>query len=85
MVILCCPNCGERNIQEFRFGGEAHSRPPDPSAVSDEEWADYLYMKDNRRGEQLEWWCHRAGCGLWFLAKRHTYSNQVETTYEFEA
>ena len=30
MLILSCPNCGERNVSEFRFGGEYNPRPADP-------------------------------------------------------
>ena len=42
---------------------------------------DYLYQRDNARGPQREWWYHRAGCGLWFMAERHTHTNQVLRTY----
>ena len=81
MLILTCPNCGERNVSEFRFGGEYAPRPSDPSAPTDEAWADYLYMRENRLGQQTEWWYHHAGCGLWFLAERHTKTNEVARTY----
>lgn len=83
MLILACPNCGARNAGEFRFGGEYRPRPADPARVSDEEWADYLYQRDNTLGPQREWWYHRAGCGLWFMAERHTRTNQVLRTYRW--
>lgn len=81
MLILSCPNCGPRNASEFRYGGEVNPRPADPSATSDEAWASYLYVRPNRLGLQSEWWYHRAGCGLWFLAERHTYSGKVTKTW----
>jgi len=81
MLILACPNCGPRNVAEFRFGGETNPRPKDPSAVSDAEWSDYLYMRQNAMGVETEWWYHRAGCGLWFLAERNTRTNEVLKTY----
>ena len=82
MILLKCPNCCERNVAEFRFGGEFKSRPPNPEdPASDEAWADYLYLKENKLGVQQEWWYHRAGCGCWFLAERHTKTQQVERTY----
>ncbi len=87
MILLTCPNCGEaRNVAEFRFGGEYISRPNDPeSPEADAAWADYLYLKENKLGVQKEWWYHRAGCGTWFLAERHTKTQVVERTYLWEA
>lgn len=84
MLILECPNCGARNVQEFRYGGEYNPRPTEPQAVEDAAWTDYVYMRHNRLGVQKEWWYHRTGCGLWFLAERHTKSNQVMRTYRWD-
>lgn len=81
MVILECPNCGPRNTQEFRYGGEYNPRPKDPMQSSDAEWADYIYMRQNKLAVQKEWWYHRSGCGCWFLAQRHTKTNKVEGTF----
>lgn len=81
VLILECPNCGARNVQEFRYGGEYNPRPVDPGAVDDRTWTTYVYMRRNRLGRQKEWWYHRAGCGLWFLAERDTKSNRVARTY----
>jgi heterotetrameric sarcosine oxidase delta subunit len=81
MLILHCPNCGPRNAAEFRFGGEINPRPANPTGTTDAEWAQYLYMRPNALGVQQEWWYHRAGCGLWFLAERHTGTNAVTKTY----
>ena len=83
MVTLKCPNCGRRNVQEFRYGGEYNPRPARPMELSDEAWADFFFMRDNKMGEQEEWWYHRAGCGRWFLAERHTRSNEVSRTYNW--
>jgi sarcosine oxidase delta subunit len=38
-------------------------------------------MKHNVAGQQTEWWYHRSGCGLWFLADRHNTTNEVLRTY----
>jgi sarcosine oxidase subunit delta len=81
MLILKCPNCGPRNVQEFRYGGEFNPRPPDPESAGNAAWTGYLYMRENRLGVQKEWWYHGAGCGLWFLAERHTKTNEVSRTY----
>ena len=85
MLLINCPNCGERNVAEFRFGGEYKPRPQHPEdPASDQAWADYLHFKENKLGVQKEWWYHRAGCGQWFFAERHTKSQVIEKTYVWE-
>ena len=81
MIQLTCPNCGQRNVNEFHYGGEYNPRPGDSTQISQAGWADYLYGQTNGMGEQVEWWFHRSGCGLWFLAARHRQSNEVSRTY----
>jgi heterotetrameric sarcosine oxidase delta subunit len=76
--LIRCPNCGERSVYEFRFGGEVKARPaPD---APEEEWARYRYGKQNAAGEQREWWYHRLGCRQWFHAVRDTVTNRVLDT-----
>jgi len=69
-----CPNCGLRDIYEFRFGGEVKSRPEE-NDVSPQEWADYVYNAHNVRGPQQEWWYHTKGCGCRFTLWRDTSTN----------
>ena len=85
MLILSCPNCGERNVSEFRFGGEYNPRPSDADARDDAELAAYLYLCDNRLGVETAWWYHQAGCGLWFLVERHTKTQVVVKSYVWQA
>jgi heterotetrameric sarcosine oxidase delta subunit len=86
MIVIPCPYCGERNVTEFRFGGEYKKRPANPAIPeADEAWADYLYLKENSAGLQKEWWYHRAGCRRWFLAERHTVTQVVEKSYLWES
>src|SRR5947209_15392622 len=77
--LLTCPNCGPRSSYEYRFGGEYNPRPRGP--VSDAEWADFVYVRQNVSGEQVEWWFHRLGCRKWFMARRDTFTNAVLETY----
>jgi heterotetrameric sarcosine oxidase delta subunit len=77
--LVKCPNCGERGVYEFRFGGECRKRP---SPLAPEiDWVDYIYNRTNLNGVQKEWWYHREGCGKWFVAERDTTSNSVKATY----
>ncbi|MBK8906460.1 MAG: sarcosine oxidase subunit delta [Rhodospirillales bacterium] len=83
MLLIECPYCGRRPEIEFHHGGEAHiARPEDPDALSDEAWANYLYMRANTKGWRHERWMHAAGCRRWFNAIRHTVSNEILVTYE---
>jgi len=77
--LIPCPNCGERDAYEFRFGGELNARPA-PEAGAD-VWARYLYSRRNEAGPQTEWWFHRHGCRRWFLAERDTRTNAVARTW----
>ena len=81
MLLIDCPYCGERAETEFSYGGEAGiTRPVDPFALRDEEWADYLFMRKNPRGTHRELWNHAAGCRRWFEAERDTVTYQIHST-----
>jgi sarcosine oxidase subunit delta len=83
MLLIPCPYCGERPEVEFAYGGEAHLvRPADPSALSDEQWAAYLYFRKNPRGLHAERWRHVRGCGRFFNAIRDTTTDRFGATYK---
>ena len=49
------PLVGPRAETEFSYGGEAGIvRPKDPDALSDAEWADYVFNRKNPRGAHKE-------------------------------
>lgn len=78
MLTIDCPFCGPRPETEFGYGGQAHvAYPADPYALTDEEWAQFLFYRDNPKGDFAERWVHSAGCRKWFNAVRDT------RTYEF--
>jgi sarcosine oxidase subunit delta len=82
MLLIECPWCGKRAETEFSYGGEAGiSRPPDPYALSDAEWADYLYMRTNRFGLHRELWNHSQGCRRWFEVERDTVSYRIDGSF----
>lgn len=83
MLLIKCPWCGERDETEFSYGGEAGiSRPSDPFALNDSEWADYLFMRSNRRGTHQELWNHAQGCRRWFGVERDTVSYKIAASFE---
>jgi heterotetrameric sarcosine oxidase delta subunit len=80
--LIDCPWCGLREEAEFHYGGQAHvAYPEDPTALTDEQWAHYLFFRDNPKGPFAERWCHAAGCRRWFNAVRDTASYQFLTVY----
>ncbi|MFE7173228.1 sarcosine oxidase subunit delta family protein [Streptomyces sp. NPDC057616] len=82
MLLIPCPWCGPRDEAEFHYGGQAHvPYPQDPSALTDEEWARYLFFRDNTKGPFAERWNHTSGCRRWFNAVRDTSTNEVLTVY----
>ncbi len=81
MLLINCPYCGERDESEFSFGGEGGiSRPTNPDALSDEQWADYLFMRKNPRGLHHELWNHAQGCRRWFNVERDTLTYKIAAT-----
>ncbi len=76
--LLPCPQCGPRDVYEFRWGGEVSERPA-PGSPGD-VWVSYLYLRQNEAGAQREWWYHRMGCQRWFVAVRDTVTNDVTST-----
>ena len=76
MLLIPCPYCGERAEIEFSYGGEAHiARPAQPEALSDAEWANYVYWRRNTKGVAQ-------GCRRWLNVIRDTVSYQILASYE---
>ncbi|MEM7209955.1 MAG: sarcosine oxidase subunit delta [Pseudomonadota bacterium] len=83
MLLITCPYCGDsRDESDFTYGGEAHiKRPLDPDALTDQEWADYLFMRTNTKGYFREMWNCSSGCRRWFNAERNTVTNHFRSFY----
>ena len=57
MQLIECPWCGPREETEFHYGGQAHvAYPEDPAALTDEQWAQYVFFRDNPKGLFAERW-----------------------------
>ena len=82
MLHITCPWCGPRDDNEFHYGGEAHIlRPSAPEKLSDAEWSEYLFLKQNSKGPFLERWSHSAGCRQWFNVVRNTATDEIIEIY----
>ena len=54
---------------------------PMQGKMSDQEWADFLFMRDNPKGEWAERWMHTAGCRRWFNVVRSTVDHRISASY----
>ena len=86
MLNIPCPFCGNREETEFSCAGEAHiARPLIENSITDAEFADYLFLRDNTKGVFLERWRHAAGCRRWFNMVRDTVSHEIIEVYPMGA
>jgi heterotetrameric sarcosine oxidase delta subunit len=82
MLLISCPHCGPRAESEFHYGGEAHiERPKNPETLSDAEWAEFVYLRNNPKGLVLERWNHAQGCRRWFNAARDSVTYEILAIY----
>ena len=83
MIYINCPHCGERNEDEFVYGGDIeHRRPEDPASMSDAEWCDYIYSTPNTKGWATEQWWHVRGCNRWIMLQRNSVSNELRNVQQ---
>jgi heterotetrameric sarcosine oxidase delta subunit len=77
MLLVRCPWCGGRDQAEFSYGAEAGVRyPPAPGALSDSDWAEFLFVRANPKGRLVERWVHTHGCRRWFEVSRDTSTDE---------
>ena len=76
MLRIPCPYCGARDEVEFTYRGDATAARPAPDAGVD-AFHDYLYLRRNPRGWQVEWWQHHGGCRAFLKVLRHTVTHEV--------
>ena len=82
MLEIACPWGGPREEFEFDCRGAAHvPYPADPHALDDAQWAAYLFVRANPRGDHAERWCHAAGCRRWFSVVRDTVTHEIRAVY----
>ena len=82
MKLMTCPVNGPRVISEFSYAGEFRSMP-DPDAVDDRAWTDYVFNRNSLPGVKFEWWYHGPS-GTWFIAERDTASDTIRRTFLYQ-
>ena len=82
MLLISCPNCGSRDETEFHYGGQAHvAYPENPNELTDREWAEFLFYRDNTKGAFAERWLHSTGCRQGFNMLRDTVRSEIPAIY----
>ena len=77
-MLIPCPHCGTRPVEEFTFLGDASvTRPTTNDPASMEQWYDYVYLRDNPRGRFAEFAHHSGGCRAWLVVTRNTETHEV--------
>ena len=77
-MLIKCPHCGTRPVDEFTFLGDASVKRPvtnDPASM--EQWFDYVYLRDNPKGRFSEYAQHASGCRTWLVVERDTDTHEV--------
>jgi heterotetrameric sarcosine oxidase delta subunit len=75
MLVLPCPNCGRRSVEEFRYA----EIPTVPASITDPDAADLDrgFFRSNPEGEVVERWFHEYGCRRWFTVRRDTRTDSI--------
>ena len=73
-----CPFCGEREITEFTYLGDANCPRPEPQGPDAAgRFFDAVYLRNNPRGPHEELWYHGMGCRSWLRVTRNTLTHEI--------
>ena len=73
-----CPFCGERDVSEFTYLGDAAFRRPEPgTADAAARFYEAVYLRDNPAGPHEELWYHASGCLSWLRVTRDTRTHAI--------
>ena len=73
-----CPFCGERDLSEFAYLGDANAARPDPAEPDAQaKFFDAVYLRHNPAGPHDELWYHASGCRTWLRVRRNTRTHEI--------
>lgn len=73
---ISCPHCGDRDVREFSYLGDATVQRPDPDKQTN-DFVDYVFIRSNPAGLHKEHWYHASGCQKWLVVTRDTRTHQI--------
>jgi sarcosine oxidase subunit delta len=72
---ISCPFCGDRDLQEFVYRGDASA-----AGIGDcSDMVERVYLRDNPAGPIDEHWYHAQGCRRWLVVTRDTRTHAIGT------
>jgi sarcosine oxidase subunit delta len=77
MLRIPCPCCGERDHDEFCYGGDATLERPSVGETDAEAWYAYVHTRRNPQGPHREYWQHVMGCRQWLVVERDTATHCI--------
>lgn len=69
-MLITCPICGARDVEEFTYWGDATVAYPALDA-SEEAWFNAVYQRENPSGDHDELWHHERGCRAFLKVRRN--------------
>ncbi len=77
-VLIPCPYCGERDLTEFSYLGDAgYVRPAAGGNDEADRFVQAVYLRDNPAGLHTELWYHASGCRTWLRVTRDTCTHEI--------
>jgi len=78
-MLINHPLLGPRDAQEFTYLGDASliNRPDWQAEDAQEQFHDYLYLRDNPAGLHRELWFHETGDRSWLVVTRDTTTHEI--------
>ncbi|MGB8813452.1 MAG: sarcosine oxidase subunit delta [Paracoccaceae bacterium] len=80
-MIINHPLLGPRDAQEFVYLGDANlmHRPDGLAPDAQDQFHDYLYLRDNPAGLHRELWYHEQGDRSWLVVTRNTLTHEISS------
>lgn len=83
-MLLGCPWCGPRELEEFRFrtvvtnacAATADPASPAQEASSGSAYA-RVYERENMSDASVEYWQHERGCRAWLVVRRNPSTARI--------
>jgi heterotetrameric sarcosine oxidase delta subunit len=73
-----CPFCGERDVAEFTYLGDAGFHRPSPDGeAAVQRYYEAVYLRENPAGPHQELWYHAGGCLSWLRVTRDTRTHEI--------
>ena len=75
---IVCPFCGERELSEFAYHGDAGAGRPNPDVPEAQtRFFEAVYLRENPMGRHAELWYHAFGCRSIVRVTRDTRTHVI--------